>query len=156
MLPESQINKEVQTIPGLEGAKMSKSYGNTIEIFADEKVLKKKIMSLKTASVEMGQPIDPETCSVMAFHRLFENPNLAKLETDYQNGAIGFGDSKKQLFELVWEYFSEARAKRAILEANPDEVQRILKMGAQKASVIAETKLEMVRSKFGLSGKHLI
>ena len=117
--------------------------------------MKKKIMSLKTESVEMGQPIDPETCNVMAFHRLFENPNLEKLEADYRAGNIGFGDSKKQLFELVWDYFAEARARREALANDPAEVERILKMGAQKASAIAEAKLELVRSKFGLNAKHL-
>jgi len=155
VLPESQIKEDVQTIPGLDGAKMSKSYGNTIEIFGDEKTMKKKIMSLKTESVEMGEPINPETCNVFAYHRLFENPNLAQLEADYRTGNIGFGGSKKQLFELVWEYFAEARAKRAELEANPDEVQRILKIGAQKASAIAEKKLQAVRTRFGLSAEHL-
>ncbi|NCP67428.1 tryptophan--tRNA ligase [bacterium] len=155
VLPESQIKEEVQTIPGLDGAKMSKSYGNTIEIFADEKTMKKKIMSLKTESVELGQPIDPETCNVMAYHRLFENPNLAKLEADYRSGSIGFGDSKKQLFELVWDYFADARARRESLANNPAEVERILKLGAQKASAIAEAKLQNVRTKFGLSANHL-
>ena len=111
VLPEAQIKAEVQTIPGLDGAKMSKSYGNTIEIFADEKTMKKKIMSIKTDSKEMGEALDPDTCNVMAFHRLFENPNLKTLEDQYRNGEIGFGGSKTQLFELVWDYFAEARAK---------------------------------------------
>ena len=155
VLPESQIKEDVQTIPGLDGAKMSKSYGNTIEIFADEKTMKKKIMSLKTESVEMGQPMNPETCNVMAYHRLFDNPNLAQLEAQYRSGSIGFGDSKAQLFELIWTYFAEARARRSELEANPDEVQRILTQGAQKASLIAEAKLQNVRCKFGLSPKPL-
>jgi len=155
VLPESQIKEEVQTIPGLDGAKMSKSYGNTIEIFGDEKTMKKKIMSIKTDSKEMGEALDPDACNVMQYHRLFENPNLAKLEDDYRNGAIGFGDSKKQLFELVWEYFADARARREQLANDPAEVERILKMGAQKASVIAEAKLSNVRSKFGLSAHHL-
>ena len=155
VLPESQIKAEVQTIPGLDGAKMSKSYGNTIEIFADEKTMKKKIMSLKTESVELGQPIDPDTCNVMAYHRLFENPNLETLERAYREGSIGFGESKKQLFELVWDYFSQARTRRAELEADPAEVERLLTAGAQKASAIAEAKLEAVRAKFGLRPKHL-
>jgi tryptophanyl-tRNA synthetase len=155
VLPESQIKEDVQTIPGLDGAKMSKSYGNTIEIFADEKTMKKKIMSLKTDSKKLGEPLDPDTCNVMAYHRLFENPNLSKLEADYRAGNIGFGDSKKQLFELIWDYFASARERREILANDPAEVERILKMGAQKASAIAEAKLQTVRSKFGLSAQHL-
>ncbi len=156
VLPEAQIKEAVQTIPGLDGAKMSKSYGNTIEVFADEKTMKKKIMSIKTESVDLGDPIDPDTCNVMALHRLFENPNLKNLEDQYRNGDIGFGDSKKQLFELVWDYFADARAKRAELASKPDLVEDILRSGAQKANAIAEAKLELVRSRFGLSGKHLV
>lgn len=155
VLPEAQIKEDVQTIPGLDGAKMSKSYGNTIEIFGDEKTMKKKIMSIKTESKELGEALDPDTCNVMQYHRLFKNPNLVKLEDDYRNGAIGFGDSKAQLFELVWEYFAVARVRRAQLAADPAEVERILRSGAQKASAIAETKLQNVRSKFGLSAQHL-
>lgn len=156
ILPEAQIKEEVQTIPGLDGAKMSKSYGNTIEIFVDAKTMKKKIMSIKTDSVEMGQPLDPDTCNVMAYHRLFENPNLKTLEDHYRNGEIGFGGSKTALFEHVWDYFAEARVKRAEFEAKPDLVEDILRTGAQKASTIAEAKLELVRTRFGLSGKHLV
>lgn len=156
VLPEPQIKEDVQVIPGLDGAKMSKSYGNTIEVFADEKTLKKKIMSIQTDSVAMGAPIDPDTCNVMALHRLFENPNLSNLENQYRNGEIGFGDSKKQLFELVWDYFSEARTKRAELAAKPDLVEDILRQGAKTANTIAEAKLELVRERFGLSPKHLV
>ncbi len=156
VLPESQIQEEVQTIPGLDGAKMSKSYGNTIEIFADEKTLKKKIMSIKTESLELGEPMVPETCNVMQYHRLFGNPNVAQLENNYRAGNIGFGDSKKQLFEFVWEYFAEARVKREKLASDPAEVENILKNGAQSANNIAEAKLELVRSKFGLSPRHLV
>ena len=156
VLPEADISEEVMIIPGLDGQKMSKSYGNTIQIFADEKSIKKKVMSIQTKSIKLGEPIDPETCNVFAFHRLFKNPNLDKLEAQYRNGEIGFGDSKKQLFELIWEYFAPARAKRAKLEKDLGEVENILKKGAQKASEIAEIKLEDVRQKLGLRPKHLV
>lgn len=155
VLPQSFIKEEVQTIPGLDGAKMSKSYGNTIEIFADEKTLKKKIMSLKTDSKELGEPLDPDTCNVMHYHRLFKNPHREKLEADYRAGRIGFGESKKQLFELVWEHFRPARERRAQLEADPVQVEIVLKAGVQKATHIAEEKLQIVRTKFGLSPQHL-
>jgi len=155
-IPKSIIAENVATIPGLDGQKMSKSYGNTIEIFADEATLKKKIMSIKTESVAMGDSIDPKTCAVFAFHKLFENPNLAKLEKQYKAGDIGFGDSKKQLFELVWKFFAEARTKRAELEKDAKLVEKILKAGAEKANTIAEKKLKTVREKVGLSGSHLV
>lgn len=154
-LPEPRIQSETNKIIGTDGAKMSKSYGNTIEIFADEKTLKKKIMSIKTESLELGDPMDPETCNVMAYHRLFGNPNVKKLEAQYRAGEVGFGESKKQLFEFVWDYFSKARAKREKLAADPAEVEHILQAGAQKANTIAEAKLSDVRGKFGLRRKHL-
>ncbi len=155
-IPEPTIAENVATIPGLDGQKMSKSYGNTIEIFADEKTLKKKIMSIKTKSVAMGDPIDPKTCAVFAFHKLFNNPNLATLEKQYKSGDIGFGDSKKQLFELVWEFFASARESRAELEKDTKLVEKILRSGAEKANVIAERKLQEVRKKMGLDGTHLV
>ncbi len=155
VLPTSQIKEEVQTIPGLDGAKMSKSYGNTIEIFGEEKDIKKKIMSIQTESKALGEPLDPDTCNVMQYHRLFGNPNTETLENAYREGSIGFGESKKQLFEFVWDYFAEARAKRTKLESDPAEVENILKKGAEKANLIAEAKLHTVRSKFGLDPKHL-
>jgi len=151
VLPEAHIEASVATIPGLDGQKMSKSYGNTIEIFAEEKVFKKKIMSIQTASVEMGQPLDPETCNVFALHKLFGNPNLDQLESQYRNGEIGFGDAKKQLFELAWEYFREARERRAKLAADPAYVEQVLQQGAEKAGTIAAAKLADVRGRLGLS-----
>lgn len=155
VLPEAQIDKNVQTIPGLDGQKMSKSYGNTIPIFETEKSIKKQIMSIKTQSVELGDPIDPEKCNVFAFHKLFKNPNLKTLEAQYKNGEIGFGESKKQLFEFVWEYFKIAREKREKLAKEPQQVEEILKLGAQKASRIADKKLEKIRKYMGLCPKHL-
>ncbi|MDH3325008.1 MAG: tryptophan--tRNA ligase, partial [Candidatus Peregrinibacteria bacterium] len=156
VLPESKIDENVMTIPGLDGEKMSKSYGNTIPIFAEEKVLKKKIMSIETDSVELGQPLNPETCNVFAFHKLFDNPDLGDLRTKYVNGGIGFGDSKKMLFELVWNYFADARERRAKLADDPKLVEEILRKGAEKASEIANEKLADVREKLGLAPKHLV
>jgi len=149
VLPEPDIAENVQTIPGLDGQKMSKSYGNTIPIFASEKVLKKKIMSIKTESKNLGDKLDPETCNVFAFHKLFENPNLAELREKYLAGAVGYGDSKKQLFELVWEYFAESREKRAELEKDWDKVEKIMQSGAKKAREISQAKLDEVRGKIG-------
>jgi len=150
VLPESKIEEAVATIPGLDGQKMSKSYGNTIEIFAEEKDFKKKIMSIQTDSVELGEALDPENCNVFALHKLFQNPNLSALESQYKNGDIGFGDAKKQLFELAWEYFRDARDRRAKLVAEPAYVEEVLQKGAAKAGAIAEAKLKEVRKKLGL------
>ena len=149
-LPKPAIAEHVQTIPGLDGQKMSKSYGNTISIFESEKKLKKQINSIKTASVEMGDPIDPEICPVFSFHKLFETPNLDMLAVQYKTGKIGFGGSKKLLFETVWEYFRPARERRVELEKNFDQVEAIMKKGAEKASVIANKKMEEVRKAIGI------
>ena len=156
VLPEPEIPKEVQTIPGLDGTKMSKSYGNTIPIFAEESVFKKKIMSIKTDSVELGGKLDPDTCTVFQFHKLFQNPELETLRTEYLEGKIGFGESKKRLFKLAWNYFIEARKRREEFAKDPKLVENILRAGAKKASVISEAKLEIIREKMGLDGKHFV
>lgn len=155
ILPEPQIQEAVQTIPGLDGQKMSKSYGNTIEIFADEKNMKKKIMSIQTDSKDLGERLDPDSCLVFRLHTLFENPNLETLRDQYKNGDIGYGDSKKQLFALVWEYFSEARKRRVKLQKDPKQVDDILWNGAMKAAEVANEKLMLVRERLGLSPNHL-
>jgi tryptophanyl-tRNA synthetase len=149
VLPEPDIQENVQTIPGLDGQKMSKSYGNTIPIFAEEKVLKKKIMSIKTESKNLGDKLDPDTCNVFAFHKLFENPDLESLREKYLNGKIGYGDSKKQLFELIWSYFAEARVRREKFAGNWGEVEKIMQEGAKKAREISRAKLDEVRKKSG-------
>jgi tryptophanyl-tRNA synthetase len=149
-LPEPEIAEQVQTIPGLDGQKMSKSYGNTISIFEEEKKLKKQINSIKTASVEMGKPIDSETCPVFAFHKLFETSDLDALASKYRSGEIGFGESKKLLFETVWEYFRSARERRAELEKNFDQVEEIMQRGAIQAREIADKKLLDVRMAIGI------
>jgi tryptophanyl-tRNA synthetase len=149
VLPEADIQKNVQTIPGLDGQKMSKSYGNTIPIFAEEKVLRKKIMSIKTESKSLGEPLNPDTCNVFVFHKLFENPNLENLREKYLTGKIGYGDSKKQLFELIWSYFAEARVRREKFAGNWGEVEKIMQEGAKKAREISRAKLDEVRKKSG-------
>lgn len=149
-LPEPAIAENVQTIPGLDGQKMSKSYGNTISIFEEEKQLKKKINAIKTASVEMGSSLDPEKCPVFAFHKLFKTPNLDMLAAQYRAGEIGFGGSKKLLFETVWEYFRPAREKRAELEKNLDQVEQIMQHGAEQAREIANKKLLVIRKAIGI------
>jgi tryptophanyl-tRNA synthetase len=150
VLPEPEIAENVQTILGLDGQKMSKSYGNTISIFEDEKTLKKQINSIKTASVAMGTPIDPATCPVFAFHQLFKTPDLEMLAQKYKTGAIGFGDSKKLLFERVWQYFHSARERRVELEKNFDMVEQIMQLGAEQAREIADKKLVEVRKAIGI------
>ncbi len=150
VLPEPKISETVQTIPGTDGQKMSKSYGNTIEIFGEEKAIRKKVMSIQTDSKALGEPLDPKNCLVFQLHTLFNNPNLDTLKNQYLNGEIGYGDAKTQLFELIWDYFAPARKKREALLNDPGQVEMILKKGAEKAGSIANAKLKEVREKMGL------
>jgi tryptophanyl-tRNA synthetase len=154
VLPEPSIPKELEIIPGIDGEKMSKSYGNTIPIFEKESEFRKKIMSIKTESVPLGKKLDPDNCIVFQFHKLFRNPDLEKLREEYLAGSIGFGESKKRLFALAWEYFAEARTRREKFEKTPELIDEILHLGAKKASAISEAKLGIIREKLGLDRKH--
>lgn len=149
-IPEPMIDEQTKVIPGTDGRKMSKSYGNTIPIFGSEKEIKKAVMKIATESVEMGQPMDPETCNVIKLHEAMGNPNVEILKSQYKKGAIGFGESKKQLLAFIWEYFAEARAKRAYYEQHPEEVEKILQKGSEKANTEATKVLEKMKKDIGL------
>jgi tryptophanyl-tRNA synthetase len=150
-LPEASIRGDTAVVPGLDGAKMSKSYHNTIEIFAPEKVLRKKIMGIKTDSTPVEAPKPVEDSVILALHKLVtsEADQLA-MEEDFRAGGVGYGDFKKRLFEAVWEYFAPYRARRAELEADPGHVERVLAEGAEKASAVAESVMRRVREAVGL------
>src|SRR3989442_812935 len=132
IVPEPQIRSEVAKVPGIDGEKMSKSYGNAIEIFGDEKALRKKVMSLKIDSRTPQEPkLDADQNLAIQLLRLVSPGEVAK---DYQKrlraGGLGYGELKKALFENYWNYFAAARARRAELVANPDRVQEVLRQGA--------------------------
>lgn len=149
-LPEPQIAKEVAIIPGTDGQKMSKSYGNFIEIFGEENVIRKKIMSIVTDSTPVEKPKDPEKCNVFNLYRLLATPEQEKLMREkYLNGNYGYGEAKKELFSLFWEYFRLDRERRQALVADPMMVQNILKNGAAKAAEVIERTLTKVRSVVG-------
>ncbi len=150
VLPEPFIPEETGIVLGTDGQKMSKSYGNTISIFEDEKILRKKIMGLPTDSVPLGQPIDPDTCAVFQFHALFKNPQIDVLRQQYKEGSIGFGESKKQLFAYVWDFFQSARLKRETLKKDPEYIENIIYKGGQKAQERAEKKIQQVRRVMGV------
>jgi tryptophanyl-tRNA synthetase len=138
-------------VPGIDGQKMSKSYGNTIEIFAEGKPLKSKVMSIKTDSTPLGQPLNPDTCNVVALYSLFATPQeKADLADRYRAGGIGYGDSKKLLLEKIEAYFAAAREKRKQLAANPDYAEGVLREGARKARAEAQKTMAMVREAVGL------
>ena len=152
VIPEPQIKGETAKVPGLDGEKMSKSYGNTLEIFGEEKLLRKKVMGIKMDSRLPEEP-KPDADKNLAI-QLLKLVAPAEVVADFENrlrvGGLGYGDLKKQLFDHYWNYFSAARAKRAELAANPDYVHSVLKDGAVKARTLAQTVLHRARKASGL------
>lgn len=150
-LPEAMIRDESAAIPGTDGAKMSKSYGNTIELFLEEKTLKKKIMAIQTDSTPVESPKPVEGSAILGIYRHVASPSeYADLEADFKAGGKGYGDFKKRLFDAVWEYFSPMRAERERIAADPGEVDRILRVGAERASRISEPVMDRLRQAIGL------
>jgi len=150
-LPEPDIRDEVATIIGLDGQKMSKSYGNTIGLFLPEKELRKKVMSIVTDSTPVEAPKDPANSAIVSLYKLFATPQeVAAMENDFRAGGIGYGEFKKRLFEAIWEKFAPMRERRAELESNPGYVDQVLADGAAKAREVARKTMYRVRSAVGL------
>jgi tryptophanyl-tRNA synthetase len=138
-------------VPGTDGQKMSKSYGNTIEIFAEGKPLEKTIMGIKTDSTPMGQPLDPDTCTVYTLYSLFAtDEEKLQLAADYRAGKIGYGGAKKLLRTKVDGFFAPFREKRKELAAHPETVEAILQDGARRARAEATLTMKLVREAAGL------
>ena len=150
-IPKPQIREEKAKIPGLDGQKMSKSYSNVLELFGEEKPLRKKIMGIPTDSTPVEAPKDPDTSLIMDFYRLFAAADdIAKMEAEFREGGVGYGEFKKRLFNAYWEHFSNMRTRRTELHDAPDYVDEILKKGAERARSLAVTTLERVRAAVGL------
>jgi tryptophanyl-tRNA synthetase len=152
IIPEPQIRGTTAKVPGTDGEKMSKSYGNTIEIFGDEKDLRKKIMGIVMDSRSPQEPKpDADQNLALQLLRLVAPPEVAM---DYENrlraGGLGYGDLKKALFEHCWNYFADARKKRTELAANLDYVAKVLSDGATKARSLAQQVLKRARKNCGL------
>ena len=152
VIPEPQIRDEVAVVPGTDGQKMSKSYGNTIEIFGDEKATRKKVMSLVMDSRTPQEPKpDADRNIAIQLLKLVAPSEAAKdFEDRLRAGGLGYGDLKKALFEHYWNYFAAARAKRAELVANPDYVKSVLRDGAERARKVASAVLKRARKAGGL------
>ena len=150
-IPEASIRPEVETVPGLDGRKMSKSYQNTIEVFLEEKALRKKIMGIQTDSTPVEAPKDPSVSSIVGLYRLFASgTEVQRMEEAFRAGGTGYGQFKQQLFEAVWEYFRPMRERRAGWERDPGSVEAVLKSGAEKAGAVAAGTMERVRRAVGL------
>jgi tryptophanyl-tRNA synthetase len=150
-IPEPVIRDDVALVPGVDGQKMSKSYDNTLELFGPPKAVRKKIMRIVTDSKTVEEPKDPETCNLFALYRLFAAPDpLAEMESRYRAGGLGYGTVKKELADLVEAYFGPMRETREALAHDPDRVEAILQLGADKARLEARNTLKKARRAVGL------
>lgn len=153
-LPEPRVLDETAKVPGTDGEKMSKSYGNTIELFPTPKKLRKKIMSIKTDSTPVEDPKDPEACSVYTLYQLFATPEeQAALAERYRAGGMGYGDAKQTLYEAAMAHFAEARERREELAKSPDTVEDILQEGARRARAKGQEVLTRVQDACGLTAR---
>ena len=152
-LPEPRIQSATETVPGLDGQKMSKSYGNTLDIFGDEKEMRKRIMSIVTDSTAVEAPKDPDSSTIFQLYSLFATETEAiTMREQFQKGGTGYGDFKKQLFAKLWEYFAPMRARRDEIQAQPDYIDEVLARGAERANAVADKVMERVRAAVGLPG----
>ncbi|QCD45550.1 tryptophan--tRNA ligase [Campylobacter mucosalis] len=150
-LPEFRVDENVAVVPGTDGAKMSKSYGNTIEIFNDQKSLKKQIGSIVTTSEPLEAPKQWQNCNVYNIAKLFlDESGQNELKARYERGGEGHGHFKMYLNELIWEYFKDAREKFEYYKNHTDEVEQILNQGAKKARIVAMPVIENVRKATGI------
>ncbi|MCA9243255.1 MAG: tryptophan--tRNA ligase [Phycisphaerales bacterium] len=148
--PEPMLG-EAPIVPGVDGQKMSKSYGNMIDIFGEEKPARKRIMSIVTDSKGVDEPKDPDTCNVFALLKLMAEPaEVAEWRDRYTAGGMGYGEAKKRLAELYEERFGSRRAIRADWAARPDDVEDILREGARQARAVAIDVMAEVRAACGI------
>lgn len=150
--PEVQISDSVGVLPGLDGRKMSKSYGNTIKLYESEESTTQKIMKIKTDSKRPEDPKDPETCTLMALYRAVAKPeSVHYLESQYREGGIGYKEIKEILATAMNDYLRPLRERRNMLAKDPEYIQNIMREGGLKARVVAQQTLKDVREKVGLS-----
>jgi tryptophanyl-tRNA synthetase len=151
-LPEARIHAATETVPGIDGQKMSKSYGNTIDIFGDEKEMRKKVMSIVTDSAPVEASKDPATSTIFQLFSLFGSTSeIAEMRERFKKGGTGYGDFKKQLFEKLWEYFSPLRKRREEILADKLYVDNVLVRGARRANEVADEVMQRVRAAVGLT-----
>ena len=151
VIPEPEIAENTAIVPGLDGQKMSKSYGNTIPIFLEGKQLKKRVMAIETDATPVEDPKDPEKCNLFALFKLFAAPERVKEVHDlYINGGAAYGYIKLELLELLNEFYGEARRKKADFMDDTESLRKILKQGAEKARAKASVTLDLVRDRVGL------
>ena len=150
VIPEGRVQEHTMLVPGIDGEKMSKSYNNTIDIFLDDKKLRKRIMSIVTDSTPLEEPKDWRTCNCFALFSLLANEDqIITMKANYEKGGYGYGHAKQALFELLVDKFSTERERYHHYMNNLNEIDEALAVGAKKASKIADEVLGRVREKVG-------
>jgi tryptophanyl-tRNA synthetase len=150
-LPEARIRETTETVPGIDGQKMSKSYGNTIDIFGDEKETRKRVMSIVTDSKPVQSPKEPAMSTIFQLYSLVAaESEVEEMRAQCLEGGTGYGDFKKQLFEKLWEYFEPMRKRREEILSDPERVDDVLKRGAERANQEADKVMARVRAAVGL------
>ncbi|MEM6299788.1 MAG: tryptophan--tRNA ligase [Bacteroidota bacterium] len=153
VIPEAQISESVKVIPGTDGRKMSKSYGNVIDIFLPKKQLKKQVMSIVTDSTPLEEPKDPDTCHVFALYKLLaDDTQIQQMRQNYEGGNYGYGHAKTELLNLILERFASERERFDYLLANTDELEAQLQAGEAKARKVAIEVLNRIRKLTGFLG----
>ncbi len=151
-LPEPLIMENLAIVPGTDGQKMSKSYGNTINMFAPKNVLKKQVMSIVTDSAELEEPKNPDNNITQLYKLFVSEEKYQEMRNKFMAGGYGYGHAKKELLEAILEYFKDARTRREELEKNPEYVEEVLRKGALKAREIAIKKIIEAKKIVGLMG----
>ena len=150
VLPEGKVNEDTMLVQGTNGEKMSKSKGNTIDIFLPEKALKKQVMSIQTDSTPIEDPKDYKNCNVFKIYKLIaDQKSVDKVKSNYLKGGYGYGHAKKELLNFILTNFSEERQKFEYYMSNKNELEKVLKLGAEKANLVAQEVLNRVREKLG-------
>ena len=150
-LPEPRIQTATEVVPGIDGQKMSKSYGNNIDIFGAEDETRKRVMSIVTDSTPLEAPKDPARSTIFQLYSLFASNNeIADMRERFQRGGTGYGDFKKQLFAKLWEYFAPMRRRREEILADKSYIDNVLDRGAKRANRVANQVMQRVRGAVGL------
>lgn len=150
VIPDGKVEENTMYVPGTDGAKMSKSKGNTINLFVSDKKLRKQIMAISTDSTPLEEPKDPDTCNVFSLYQLVASKSETEaLRKKYEAGGFGYGHAKQALYELLLERFEEPRKKYEYYINNPQEIDKALEVGAEKAKNVADAVLKKVRKKIG-------
>lgn len=150
VIPEGKVQENTQYIPGTDGGKMSKSRGNTINLFLPDKQLRKRVMSIETDSTPLEEPKNPDTCNVFALYKIIGTPDQTEvMRENYIKGGYGYGHAKQALYELITEKFATERERYHYYMNHLDEIDEALAFGAEKARKVAGEVLKRVRHKIG-------